>query len=134
MFETSRPNAAAIALYRAAVDRPLANSLTTDLYRLIPNSTDVTVFAERPWTILNFAIIGTPVEGVVLGLSKVDGPPHTDGVTLTWGVTDIEAAEAALKAAGAQPDGPIRDIPGVVRLLPFSDPDGNKHQFWAPPK
>jgi predicted enzyme related to lactoylglutathione lyase len=83
---------------------------------------------------INFAIIGTPVEGVVLGLSKVDGPPHTDGVTLTWGVTDIEAAEAALKAAGAQPDGPIRDIPGVVRLLPFSDPDGNKHQFWAPPK
>lgn len=58
MFETSRPNAAAIALYRAVVDRPLANSLTTDLYRLIPNSTDVTVFAERPWTILNFAIIG----------------------------------------------------------------------------
>lgn len=58
MFETSRPNAAAIALFHAAVDRPLANSLTTDLYRLIPNSTDVTVFAERPWTILNFAIIG----------------------------------------------------------------------------
>jgi predicted enzyme related to lactoylglutathione lyase len=83
---------------------------------------------------INFAIIGTPVEGVVLGLSKVDSPPHTDGVTLTWGVTDIEAAQAALKAAGAQPDGPIRDIPGVVRLLPFSDPDGNKHQFWAQPK
>ncbi|MDQ8755176.1 M28 family peptidase [Sphingosinicella sp. LHD-64] len=58
MFETNRPNTAAIALYRAAVNRPLANSLTTDLYGLIPNSTDVTVFAERPWTILNFAIIG----------------------------------------------------------------------------
>lgn len=58
MFETSRPNAAAIALYRAAAARPSANSLTTDLYGLIPNSTDVTVFAERPWTILNFAIIG----------------------------------------------------------------------------
>ncbi len=58
MFETSRPNAAAIALYRAAALRPSANSLTTDLYRLIPNSTDVAVFEERPWTILNFAIIG----------------------------------------------------------------------------
>jgi len=58
MFETSRPNAAAIALYRAAVGRPVANSLSTDLYALIPNSTDVTVFAERPWTILNFAVIG----------------------------------------------------------------------------
>lgn len=58
MFETSRPNGAAIALFRAAVARPVGNSLSTDLYRLIPNSTDVTVFAERPWTILNFAVIG----------------------------------------------------------------------------
>ncbi len=58
MFETSRPNGAAIALYRAAAARPSANSLTTDLYGLIPNSTDVAVFDARPWTILNFAIIG----------------------------------------------------------------------------
>src|SRR5205085_3407485 len=58
MFETSRPNGPAIALYRAAVSRPVANSLSTDLYRLIPNSTDVAVFDARPWTILNFAVIG----------------------------------------------------------------------------
>ena len=58
MFETSRPNAAAIALYQASSPRPVANSLTTGLYALIPNSTDVTVFHARPWTILNFAIIG----------------------------------------------------------------------------
>jgi hypothetical protein len=58
MFETSRPNGAAIEAFRQAVTRPVANSLSTDFYRLIPNSTDVTVFAERPWTILNFAVIG----------------------------------------------------------------------------
>ena len=58
MFETSRPNGAAIARFAGAAERPVANSLTTDLYRLIPNSTDVAVFEERPWTILNFAIIG----------------------------------------------------------------------------
>jgi hypothetical protein len=58
MFETSRPNGAAIALYESAVGRPAANSLTTDLYGLLPNSTDVAVFTDRPWTILNFAIIG----------------------------------------------------------------------------
>lgn len=56
MFETSRPNAAAIAAF--GVERPVANSLTTDFYRLIPNSTDVAVFEERGWTVLNFAIIG----------------------------------------------------------------------------
>jgi hypothetical protein len=58
MFETSRPNGAALELYRRAVDRPVANSLSTDFYRLLPNSTDVAVFEERPWTILNIAIIG----------------------------------------------------------------------------
>lgn len=58
MFETSRPNAAAIAAFAQGTRRPFANSLSTDFYRLIPNSTDVTVFEERPWTILNFAIIG----------------------------------------------------------------------------
>jgi hypothetical protein len=58
MFETSRPNASAIALYRAAASRPIANSLSTGLYALIPNSTDVAVFDAQPWTILNFAVIG----------------------------------------------------------------------------
>ncbi|HKR23854.1 MAG TPA: M20/M25/M40 family metallo-hydrolase [Allosphingosinicella sp.] len=58
MFETSRPNGRAIAWYDRAAARPVANSLSTDLYRLIPNSTDVAVFEERPWTILNFAVIG----------------------------------------------------------------------------
>ena len=56
MFETSRPNASAIAAFGAA--RPVANSLMTDFYRMIPNSTDVAVFEEKGWTILNFAIIG----------------------------------------------------------------------------
>jgi hypothetical protein len=59
MFETSRPNGAAVAAFKASATRPVANSMTADFYRMIPNSTDVTVFAAaRPWTILNFAVIG----------------------------------------------------------------------------
>lgn len=58
MFETSRPNASAIAAFAAGSRRPFANSLSTDFYRLIPNSTDVAVFEDQPWTILNYAIIG----------------------------------------------------------------------------
>jgi hypothetical protein len=58
MFETSRPNGAALAAYGAGVKRPAANSLTTDFYRLIPNSTDVAVFEKAGWTTLNFAVIG----------------------------------------------------------------------------
>ena len=58
MFETSRPNGAAVAAFARAADRPSANSASADFYRLIPNDTDVSVFRDRPWTILNFAIIG----------------------------------------------------------------------------
>jgi len=57
MFETSQPNGDAIATYARSTERPVANSLTADFYRLVPNSTDVTVFEERGWTTLNYAII-----------------------------------------------------------------------------
>ncbi len=55
MFETSTPNAAAVALYAGAVRHPTSNSLAVSAYRLIPNSTDVTTFAEKKWLALNFA-------------------------------------------------------------------------------
>ena len=58
MFETSRPNAPPIALFSHAVNRPVANSLSTDVYRLMPNYTDVNSFAERGWLTLNLAPIG----------------------------------------------------------------------------
>lgn len=58
MFETSQPNGPAIDWYRRSVSTPAANSLSTDFSRLIPNTTDVRVFAERPFTVLNFAVIG----------------------------------------------------------------------------
>jgi len=58
MFETSVPNAAAVGVYNRAVKTPVASSLSTDVYRLIPNSTDVTTFASRGWLTLNLAIVG----------------------------------------------------------------------------
>jgi hypothetical protein len=58
MFETDRPNGRAIRHYAGYVTQPAANSMTADFSRLIPNSTDVAVFKERGWTILNFSMIG----------------------------------------------------------------------------
>jgi hypothetical protein len=58
MFETSRPNATPVALFADAVKRPAANSLSTDVYRLLPNYTDVNSFSERGWLTLNLAPIG----------------------------------------------------------------------------
>ena len=58
MFETSRPNAAAIDAFAKAVKRPFASSLSTDVYHLLPNDTDVTTYNERGWLTLNFAMAG----------------------------------------------------------------------------
>lgn len=58
MFETSRPNAASISVFAEAVKHPVANSLSTDVYRLLPNYTDVNSFATRGWLTLNLAPIG----------------------------------------------------------------------------
>ena len=58
MFETSQPSGPAIGVFRRAVARPVANSLSTDVYRLLPNYTDVNSFSERGWLTLNIAPIG----------------------------------------------------------------------------
>lgn len=58
MFETSQPNGTAIAAYSRAVKLKVANSLTTDIYRQMPNYTDVNTFDGRNWLTLNFAMIG----------------------------------------------------------------------------
>lgn len=101
MFETSRPNGAAIALYRAATARPVANSLSTGLYALIPNSTDVTVFAEqRPWTILNFAVIGNETRYHSAG----DTLAALDRSSLQH-MGDQALAATVLAASGAAPSG-----------------------------
>ena len=72
----------------------------------------------------------TSVARVNIGLSEVEEPGGKGGATLTFGVTDIEAAKAALDTAGIRQDGPIQDIPDMVRLLTFYDPSDNALMFY----
>ena len=58
MFETNRPNSEAIRLFAEAVRAPVANSLATDVYRMLPNTTDVNTFSARGWLTFNLAPIG----------------------------------------------------------------------------
>jgi len=58
MFETSVPNGPAIATFSRTAAHPVANSLGTDVYRLLPNYTDVNSFSARAWLTLNIAPIG----------------------------------------------------------------------------
>jgi catechol 2,3-dioxygenase-like lactoylglutathione lyase family enzyme len=75
----------------------------------------------------------TAVPGVSLGLGQSETISRDGGTTPTFGVRDIEAAKAALDEAGVRQDGGIRDIPGLVRLLTFYDPDGNTLMFYQLP-
>jgi len=58
MFETSAQNGAAIDLFAGAARRPLGNSLTALVYKLLPNDTDFTVAKDHGVAGLNFAFIG----------------------------------------------------------------------------
>jgi hypothetical protein len=98
MFETSRPNGGALDWFGRARWRPVANSLTADLYALMPNDTDVSVFKGRGWTILNFALIGneTRYHSPSDRIAALD-PRSLDHM----GVQVLRAAEAAAAAGPA---------------------------------
>jgi catechol 2,3-dioxygenase-like lactoylglutathione lyase family enzyme len=72
----------------------------------------------------------TGVARVNIGLGVREAAGGSGGATLTFGVTDIEAAKAELDRHAVRQDGPIRDIPNMVRLLTFFDPDDNALMFY----
>lgn len=72
----------------------------------------------------------SPVESVTVGLGQVEEPsPGAGGVTLTFGVRDIDKARAELEGKGVRFDGPTQTIPEMVKLATFFDLDGNKLMF-----
>lgn len=72
----------------------------------------------------------TPVHGLMIGV----GPGATPNGSFNLAVDDVDAARAALEARGVVFDGPTIDIPGVVRLAGFKDPDGNSLRLAGAPK
>jgi len=58
LFETSDGNGALIGEFAKSVPHPSANSLSYEIYKLLPNDTDLTVFKKAGLPGLNFAYIG----------------------------------------------------------------------------
>jgi hypothetical protein len=58
LFQTSRQNGSAIAVYADAVSHPVASSLSAFVYSVLPNDTDLTPVIKGPYTAYNFAFIG----------------------------------------------------------------------------
>jgi predicted enzyme related to lactoylglutathione lyase len=74
--------------------------------------------------------MSTNVPGLTLGISQVEtGAGGPGGATLTFAVEDIAASRGALEKQGVRFDGPTQEIPGMVKLATFFDPDGNAFMF-----
>jgi hypothetical protein len=57
MFETSNDNAWLVQIFQRGCRRPVANSLTYQIYKHLPNDTDFSVFKSAGYSGLNFAFI-----------------------------------------------------------------------------
>jgi hypothetical protein len=57
MFETSDDNGYLIRNFAQAASHPVANSLSYEIYKRLPNSTDFTIFRHAGYAGLNFAFI-----------------------------------------------------------------------------
>jgi predicted enzyme related to lactoylglutathione lyase len=99
-----------------------------DLNRAIPWYQDVLGFKllykvdEIGWCELQTEVAGGRVN---VGLSQVEKPKAGAGAVPTFGVKDIGQARAQLEAKKVRFDGPTQELPGMVKLATFFDPDGN---------
>ena len=69
--------------------------------------------------------LATECSKVNIGLSQVENPKVGAGPVPTFGVNDIDAARAELESKDVRFDGETMEIPGMVKLATFYDPDGN---------
>lgn len=75
-----------------------------------------------------WAEVSTSAAGVSIGL-EAGATAEGRGTTPVLGVVDIEAARSELEAKGVPFEGPTVELPGMVKLATFFDPDGNRFMF-----
>ncbi len=74
---------------------------------------------EAGWT-----EIATNTPGVTIGLGDAEELAIST-TTPVFGVSDCDASRTALEGAGIKFDGETMEIPGMVKLATFLDPDGH---------
>ena len=84
---------------------------------------------EEIFKVPGWAEVSTPTAGVTIGLAESETTEGSGGTTAVLGVTDIGAARAELETKGVRFEGDIVEMPGLVKLATFYDPDGNRYMF-----
>ena len=69
--------------------------------------------------------LDTPNPTIHVGLGQTEEIKNTGGTVPTWRVRDIDATRAHLEGLDTRFDGETTEVPGMVRLATFFDPDGN---------
>ena len=75
-----------------------------------------------------WAEVSTSADGVSIGL-EAGGAAEGRGTTPVFGVVDIDAARSELEGKGVRFEGGTVELPGMVKLATFFDPDGNRFMF-----
>ncbi|MEJ2088407.1 MAG: VOC family protein [Gammaproteobacteria bacterium] len=78
---------------------------------------------------VGWAEVASPAAGVTVGLAQNEEVDGRGGTTPVFGVTDIAVARAELESKGVRFDGETQEIPGMVKLATFFDPDGNTYML-----
>lgn len=77
----------------------------------------------------------TPVDGIIeyqvgsVWLQLFEGETNVSENSLNLEVEDLDKEFERLKTLGVITDEVIEDVPGVIRYVQFTDPDGNKLSF-----
>ena len=76
-----------------------------------------------------WAEVTTPDKNVSIGLSETESVDGKGGTTPVFGVHDVITARKDLESKAVSFDGDIIEIPGLVKLATFFDPDGNTYML-----
>ena len=101
MFETSPQNGALIRALTKATAYPLANSLSDEIYKRLPNSTDLTVFKDAGRKGMNFAYI----HGLTHYHTQLDNLENVDARTVQHHGSYALALSRYFGAAVAESEG-----------------------------
>ena len=116
MFETSPQNGALIRALAKATSYPLANSLSYEIYKRLPNSTDMAVFKASGLPAMNFAHIS----GLTHYHTQLDNLENVDARTLqhhgSYALALSRYFGAALPAAKPEGDAICFDVLGFTLL------------------
>ena len=118
MFETGAGNARLIALFARTVEHPSANSLMYEIYKVLPNDTDFSVYKARGVTGLNFAFINS----ASLYHSARDDLQHLDRASLqqhgdnAFALTTV-LADADLELLKSESDASYFDVFGRALVV-----------------